>query len=105
MVARPSPTPQEEKKTVWVIASQIATCWAPSFLLLQCGLKTPGIQQAWREKVTLCLIIALICGIVLFFTIFLQNILCPLEEATKSGKSFESDTMDPSTLLFSLLYL
>ncbi|OLY81541.1 Chitin synthase 7 [Smittium mucronatum] len=69
---------KETKTGPWVIFSRIVTFLIPSFLLSKLGgLKTPEIRQAWREKVALCFIIAVICGIILFLTLFLSTVFCP----------------------------
>ncbi|KAI9296884.1 hypothetical protein K502DRAFT_313744 [Neoconidiobolus thromboides FSU 785] len=65
----------------WVIFSQIVTFWAPSFILRRLGFPTPDVIQAWREKVTLCFIIMLICGLVVFLTFFLPKVFC--DDATR----------------------
>lgn len=38
------------------------------------------VQQAWREKVTLCVIIMLIGGVVAFLTVGFSFLLCPSSE-------------------------
>ncbi len=64
--------------TTWRIFSRIVTFWAPDFLLSSVGgLKDKAVQQAWREKITLCFIIALLCGMVGFVTVGFQKVLCP----------------------------
>ncbi|OMJ22191.1 Chitin synthase 7 [Smittium culicis] len=62
----------------WVIFSRIVTFMVPGFLLNKLGgLKTPEIRQAWREKVALCFIIACICAMIVFLTLFLPSVFCP----------------------------
>lgn len=62
---------------LWAWSAKIATCCIPSCCLSFCKVKGPGPQQAWREKVTLCLIALFICGFVIFFVVGLNQILCP----------------------------
>ncbi|KAL1922101.1 uncharacterized protein VTP21DRAFT_10743 [Calcarisporiella thermophila] len=64
----------------WVIFSRIVTFWAPSFLLAKLGKTEPEMQQAWREKIALCLIIAILCALVAFLTVGLQYVLCRPED-------------------------
>ncbi|KAG8974059.1 hypothetical protein FRB90_009848, partial [Tulasnella sp. 427] len=62
----------------WVRFVWAMTFWIPTFLLSSIGrMKRPDIQLAWREKLTICLIIFWMCGIVLFATIFLGQVICP----------------------------
>ncbi|KAF8647038.1 hypothetical protein AX16_006875 [Volvariella volvacea WC 439] len=67
----------------WKIASQVVTFWAPSFVLSSVGgLKDGPTRQAWREKVTLCFIIIVLCCGVGFATVGFQQVLCPESGAT-----------------------
>ena len=62
----------------WKVFSRIVTFWAPGFLLSSVGgLNDKQKQQAWREKITLCLIIIWLCGTVGFITVGLQRVFCP----------------------------
>jgi len=68
----------------WTLISKIATFWAPSFILSKLGLRDPPVQQAWREKVTLCIIIAILGGFIAFFTLFMTPLLCPASQQLNS---------------------
>jgi len=73
----------------WTFFSRVVTFWAPSVLLSSVGgLKDKAVQQAWREKMALCLIIAVLCGGVGFATVGLQRVLCP--QQTISTERFVS---------------
>ncbi|KAH7888380.1 glycosyltransferase family 2 protein [Phlebopus sp. FC_14] len=62
----------------WRIFAQIVTFWAPSFLLRSIGgFKDKSMIQAWREKIALCFIIAILCLGVGFVTVGTQKVLCP----------------------------
>ncbi|KAJ3525587.1 hypothetical protein NM688_g8382 [Phlebia brevispora] len=62
----------------WVLFSRIITFWAPSFMLSSLGGMTdPQVQQAWREKMGLCFIIAILCCVIGFLTVGFQKVLCP----------------------------
>ncbi|KAH9940523.1 glycosyltransferase family 2 protein [Epithele typhae] len=62
----------------WRIFSRIITFWAPAFVLESIGgLDDKQKRQAWREKIALCFIIAVLCGIVGFITVGFQKVLCP----------------------------
>ncbi|KAF9212362.1 hypothetical protein BGZ59_006837 [Podila verticillata] len=85
---RPSTLAKAKKKlqerdielTAWVVVSRIFTCCVPSSLLRCCNSKKFTREQeiqAWREKVTLCMIIFLVCGTLGFIIFGLQPALCP----------------------------
>ncbi|KAJ3401810.1 hypothetical protein HDU80_005694 [Chytriomyces hyalinus] len=62
----------------WVYVSWVLTCCFPSFFISAClGKKDKLVQQAFREKVALCMIIGAMMGIVGFLTFGFQNIACP----------------------------
>ncbi|KAK7044964.1 glycosyltransferase family 2 protein [Favolaschia claudopus] len=69
----------------WRITSLILTFWAPPFLLKHIGgMRDKNVRQAWREKLALCMIIALLCGALAFITLGLQRVLCTNAQATSS---------------------
>ena len=83
--------------TTWRIFSRIVTFWAPDFMLSSLGgLKDKAVRQAWREKVTLCFIIAVMCGLVGFVTVGFQKVLCP--ETNASDNRFLRVGTAPGTL-------
>ncbi|KAL1920831.1 uncharacterized protein VTP21DRAFT_11466 [Calcarisporiella thermophila] len=68
----------------WTWLSWAVTCCVPGILLKWCGKKDPLMQQAWREKVTLCIIILFFCGLLGFLTFALQPALCPQQRVSYS---------------------
>ncbi|KAI9333859.1 hypothetical protein BDR26DRAFT_937289 [Obelidium mucronatum] len=66
------------KANTWVYASWVLTCCIPR-LFIEKVLKKgdPLVQQAYREKVALCVIIFVMMGIVGFLTFGFQNVVCP----------------------------
>jgi hypothetical protein len=70
----------DEPASCWVICSRIATCWALPPFMRMCGMSDKLVQQAWREKVTLCVIILVIGGMVAFLTVGFSLLLCPASE-------------------------
>ncbi|KAG2185213.1 hypothetical protein INT44_002003 [Umbelopsis vinacea] len=62
----------------WVRFVWLMTFWIPTPFLRWFGkMKREDVQMAWREKVTICLLIFLFSGVVLFFIVGLSPILCP----------------------------
>jgi chitin synthase len=65
-------------RRAWVAITWALTFWIPSPLLRFVGrMKRPDVRMAWREKLVLCFIIALINGAMIFLIIPLSSILCP----------------------------
>lgn len=62
----------------WIRITWTLTWWIPSFLLSWLGgMKRPDVRMAWREKVAICMMIAFLCGVVIFYIIGFGNLLCP----------------------------
>ncbi|KAI8599203.1 chitin synthase-domain-containing protein [Dissophora ornata] len=73
------PKVKTKTRRIWVAFVWLNTFWIPSFCLSLCGrMKRPDIQMAWREKVTLCLIVFWLSAIVIFFIIGLPKVICPM---------------------------
>nr|GAT57682.1 glycosyltransferase family 2 protein [Mycena chlorophos] len=69
----------------WRFATQAMTFWVPDVLLSGVGgMRDPNVRQAWREKLSLCMIIATCCAAVGFITVGFQKVLCTDAEATSS---------------------
>lgn len=70
--------PRSLSRRLWVKLVWALTFYIPSFLLSTIGrMKRPDVRFAWREKLTLCILILLFCGLVLFYIIAFGRILCP----------------------------
>ncbi|KAL0580352.1 Chitin synthase, class 1 [Marasmius crinis-equi] len=95
----PTPTPDTYNGSdAWRIFSRIVTFWAPGFLLSSIGgLKDKSIRQAWREKMTLCFLILILCGLVGFATVGTQKVLCP-QNTENSNRHFARVGSLPGTL-------
>lgn len=64
----------------WKFLVWCFTWWIPSFLLIWPGkMKRPDVRMAWREKVTIFMLISLLCGLVVFVVAILGNLICPRE--------------------------
>ena len=69
----------------WVILSRIVTFWALPSMLKAFSMPDKSMQQAWREKITLCFLIACMGGIVGFITVGLATVLCPPDSSNNSA--------------------
>ncbi|KAM0472860.1 hypothetical protein ACHAPX_008537 [Trichoderma viride] len=68
----------DNARRAWVWFCWAMTWYIPSFLLRwPGGMKRPDVRMAWREKFTLCLLIALMNGIIVFWIVGFGRVLCP----------------------------
>lgn len=88
----------------WRLFSRVVTFWAPDILLENVGgMRDPNVRQAWREKITLCFLIAILCAIVGFLTVGFQKVLCP-DTAQTLGKFAPLGTVQQSLGVQGYLY-
>lgn len=81
-----SPEEEEEHKMTgvrkrWLIFVWMMTWWVPSPFMVWCGrMKRKDIQIAWREKLTLCIIILFMSGFIIWFLVFFGKLICPHQD-------------------------
>lgn len=77
----------------WVIMTWLTTWWIPSIIMNRlCGMRRSDIRMAWREKVTLCGLIFLLCGAMIWFIAFFGRLVCPHQDLfTQSELQAKSD--------------
>ena len=79
----------------WVRFVWLCTWWIPSFLLSWIGgMKRSDVQMAWREKVTICLLIFSLCGTVIFYVIIFGKLICPEFNKAWSLDELQAHTAD-----------
>lgn len=84
----------------WVLFSRIVTFWALPPMLKAMKMGDAGMQQAWREKITLCFLIACMGGFVAFITIGLNSVLCPSDQANNQLMyASYNDTLNSGNLI------
>lgn len=65
-------------RRAWIVLVWILTFWMPSPLMKWVGrMKRPDVRMAWREKVALVMLIALLNGTVVFYIVGFGHLLCP----------------------------
>ncbi|EGP90436.1 unnamed protein product [Zymoseptoria tritici ST99CH_1A5] len=65
-------------RRAWVAVVWILTWWIPSPLMKLVGrMKRPDVRMAWREKVALVMLIALLNATIVFYIVGFGKILCP----------------------------
>ncbi len=79
----------------WVMLCWMLTFWCPTFLLRYVGrMKRIDVQQAWREKLAINMIIWFICGAAVFVIALISPLICPTEHvfntAELAGHSFQN---------------
>ncbi|KAJ3071035.1 hypothetical protein HK102_006528 [Quaeritorhiza haematococci] len=70
--------------SAWVLFSWATTCCFPGPLLSVCKITGKGPQQAWREKVALCWIVVFFSAIVVFFSLFFNDLFCNPADLNKT---------------------
>jgi len=90
------PPRKVSKLDPWVIYSHIVTFWAPDFILKGCGgrMKSAVVRQAWREKIALLSIAAVLWGFVAFYTLFMRPIMCPPSDANQGSNQIAFDSSE-----------
>jgi len=81
---------EEEPTGCWTLTSKILTFWAiaPVRAIFGVG-KNKDIIQAWREKMSLCIIIFFCWCLMGFFTVGIQPLFCPDQTNSGSNKPFD----------------
>ncbi|KAI9255104.1 chitin synthase-domain-containing protein, partial [Phascolomyces articulosus] len=77
----------------WVTLTWLCTWWIPSLFLRSLGnMRRSDIRMAWREKVTLCTLIFILCGAMIWFICFFGRLLCQHQDLyTQSELQAHSD--------------
>ncbi|RCI00762.1 hypothetical protein CU098_005012, partial [Rhizopus stolonifer] len=79
------------KRWLWFV--YFCTFFIPSKCLIWCGrMKRKDIRVAWREKFTLCFLIFLLSGFVIFFLVFFSEAICPTENIYTTSELQEHDS-------------
>ncbi|KAG2233193.1 hypothetical protein INT48_005031 [Thamnidium elegans] len=93
------PPPEEEIKVLtnwWAWIAFLLTCCIPNWFLRVCLKKNNAmVQQAWREKLSLCYIIFLLCGSLAFITYGLNQTLCPVAGSNSAYSSMNQGVRMP----------
>ncbi|KAG0166565.1 hypothetical protein DFQ28_006404 [Apophysomyces sp. BC1034] len=83
--------PEQEKPSAvrrhWLNFVWFMTWWVPSKFLVMCGrMKREDVRLAWREKLTLCLLIFLMSGFMIWFLVFFGRIVCPHQDVFSASE-------------------
>ncbi|CAO3699082.1 unnamed protein product [Rhizopus microsporus] len=84
--------PEEEEQMSrlrrhWLNFVWFMTWWIPTLFLVKCGkMKRSDIQIAWREKMTLCMIIFLTSGFIIWFLVFFGSLICPHQDVFSTSE-------------------
>jgi chitin synthase len=83
LIVNQAPAAAEEVPTTrirrgWLWLVWLMTWWIPTFTLTKIGrMKRPDVRLAWREKMTIFLLIFLFNAIVIFYIVEFGRLLCP----------------------------
>ncbi|KAI8047482.1 chitin synthase-domain-containing protein [Thamnidium elegans] len=78
--------PEEEYKMSgvrkrWLFFVYLLTWWVPTPFMIYCGrMKRKDIQIAWREKLTLCMVIFFMSAFIIWFLVFFGKLICPHQD-------------------------
>ncbi|THH29875.1 hypothetical protein EUX98_g4302 [Antrodiella citrinella] len=78
-IARPvEEVPSTRSRRVWLTMVWGLTWYVPSFMLSSIGrMKRPDVRMAWREKLTIFILIFLFNALIIFYIIEFGRLLCP----------------------------
>lgn len=97
--------PPEPGWDAWRIFSKIVSFWAPGVLLSSLGgLRDKQKQQAWREKIALCVIALVMGGVVGFATVGMQRVLCPNDSTDDTSRFSRVGSVTGSLSVQGVLY-
>jgi len=84
----------------WVALCWMLTFWCPTPFLRWFGrMKRIDVQQAWREKLALNIIIWFICACAVFVIAVLGNLICPTQHVFSTGElATHSEKTDPNNV-------
>lgn len=76
-----------KERRMWTTFVWILTFWIPTPLLKHVGrMRKYQVQMAWREKLVICFLIFLFNAAIIFYMIFLGNMICPNYDKVWSTK-------------------
>ncbi|KAI9266039.1 chitin synthase-domain-containing protein [Sporodiniella umbellata] len=81
------PEPLSPARRHWLRFVWWMTWWIPTFFLAKCGkMKRGDVQIAWREKMTLCMMIFFTSGFIIWFLIFFGGLVCPHQDVFSTSE-------------------
>lgn len=88
----------------WVMLCWVLTFWVPTFAIAHIGrMKRIDIQQAWREKLALNILIWLVCGAAVFVIAIISPLICPTEHIFNTSElASHSKTNNPNNVYTSI---
>ena len=100
------PTPRTRTRKAWIWATYMLTFWVPMPLIKGClNLQRPDVRLAWREKVALCILIALSWCFMGFLIIGVSRTLCPPKRLLSQGEIDGLKTLDkPFVTIYNSYY-
>ncbi|KAJ3246982.1 hypothetical protein HDU78_005633 [Chytriomyces hyalinus] len=89
------------QRCCWLSCTWCLTWWIPSPFLKFCGnMRAEDRRMAWREKLALCIIIAFLNALILFFIIGIGLILCPIRNQLSKGQISAKNKLGQKPLVF-----
>ena len=98
------PQTKSFQRRFWLLLTFLSTWWIPAFLLRICGISSPERQGAWREKFTLCILIFLLSGFLIFYIMGLTYILCPPQKIINGQDLLQKPLDQPNIIIRGNVY-
>lgn len=106
----PEKLPEPEKKVLtfqrklWLAFTAFSTWWVPARFMAAAGMKNPDVQLAWREKVALCVLIAILSGLMLFYIVGFTSMICPPQKVMTMQELVKKPTNQPNIVVRGKVY-
>jgi chitin synthase len=79
----------------WLFFVWCMTWWIPTPFMVWCGgMKRKDIQIAWREKLSLCMIIMFMSAFIIWFLVFFGKLVCPHQDVFSQSELQSRNTDD-----------
>ncbi|KAF7684261.1 Chitin synthase 1 [Astathelohania contejeani] len=91
-------------QSFWIRLCRIATFLIPNWMLRLAGMDTDNVQLAWREKVTLCMIIFLSCCGLAFLTYGINIFVCQHNNQYVFGRLEKANFQKPTLIAHGNIY-
>ena len=92
------------QRRLWLFLVKIFTFWIPTAALRMNGMRAPEVQLAWREKVTLCILIVLLQAFMLFYIIGFTNLICPPQKVLNRVELANKSYLTPNVIVKGRIY-
>ena len=90
-------------RTLWILFCRVCTLCVPEVLLHHVNLRGKAARDAWREKIGLCILIAIISGLMLLLVVGFTAILCPMQKILSMEEIAELAVQRPYIIIHGIV--